>query len=79
MRLLLCVKCISVGNHENCLALPRPNISRGGDSTQGLMSPSGDAEGHLQPGKCSGRSFRVQRQPLWVIAYRKAKLCSRNE
>lgn len=79
MKPLLCVKCFSVGKHENSLALPRPNRSRVEDSTLGLMSPSGDSEGHLQLGKCSGRSFRVQRQPLRIIAYRKAKLYSRNE
>lgn len=57
MRLLLCVKCISVGNHGNCLALPRPNISRGGDSTQCLMSPSGDSEGALAAGKVFWEKF----------------------
>lgn len=79
MKLLLCIKCISVGKHENSLNLPRPNRSRVEDSTLCLMSPSGDSEGHLKLGKCSGRSFRVQRQPLRVIAYRKAKLYSRKE
>lgn len=79
MKLLLCVKCISVGKRENSLALPRPKRSRMEDSTLCLMSPSGDSEGYLQLGKCSGRSFRVQRQPLRVITYRKAKLHSRKE